>query len=87
MYYSVDKSDLLKSRRGRFNEPRSMAIYLGRMLRKENLLELGSEFGLVSYSSVSSVVEGMGKQLGKNRQLKNRYNEIEKTLLIGQTGV
>lgn len=67
LYFSVDKSDLLKSRRGRFNEPRSMAIYLGRMLRKENLLELGSEFGLVSYSSVSSVVEGMGKQKRQSR--------------------
>jgi len=42
---------------------------------------------LVSYSSVSSVVEGMRKQLGKNRQLKSRYKEIEKTLLIGQTEI
>ena len=85
LYYRVDEFELLKSRRGRFSEPRSMAIYLARMLRKNSLLDIGSEFGLNGYSSVSSVLEGMKKQLQKNRQLRKRYKEIEKTVLISQT--
>ncbi len=84
-YYKVGESELLKSRRGRFNEPRSMAIYLARMLRKDSLIDIGSEFGLNGYSSVSSVLEGMKKQLQKNRQLQKHYKEIEETVLISQT--
>ena len=82
---TVDESELLKSRRGRFNEPRSIAIYLSRVLRKDSLMDIGSEFNLNGYSSVSSVLEGMKKQLQKNRQLHKRYKEIEALVLIGQT--
>jgi REP element-mobilizing transposase RayT len=85
LYYKVDEFELLISRRGRFSEPRSMAIYLARMLRKDSLLDIGSEFALNGYSSVSSVLEGMKKQLQKNRQLRKRYKEVEETVLIGQT--
>ena len=42
-YYRVEPSELLKSRRGSFNEARSMAIYLARMLRKDSLMDIGSE--------------------------------------------
>ena len=84
-YYNVDESKLLKSRRGRFNEPRNMAVYLGRMLRNDGLVDLGSEFGLRGYSSASSVVVGMKKQLRKNRRMRKRYEEIEKAVLISQT--
>jgi putative transposase len=34
--YHVHKEDLLKSRRGTYNEPRNVAIYLTRQLRGEN---------------------------------------------------
>ena len=44
---------------------RSMAIYLDRKLRKDSLPDIGSEFGLKGHSSVSSVLDGMKKQLQK----------------------
>ena len=84
-YYHVDESELLKSRRGEFNEPKSMAIYLARMLRKDGLLDIGSEFGLRGYSSTSSVVGGMRKQLQKNRQMQKRFEEIRNSVMISQT--
>jgi len=84
-YYKVDESELLKSRRGRFSEPRSIAIYLARALRKDSLMDIGSEFNLNGYSSVSSVLEGMRKHLQKDRRLRKRYKEIEETVLVGQT--
>jgi len=84
-YYRVEQSELLKSKRGSFNEPRSMAIYLARMLRKDSLMDISSEFGLSGYSSVSSVLQGIGKQLLKNRRLQERYEVLKKALIIGQT--
>ena len=84
-HYHVDESELLKSRRGRFNEPRSMAIYLARMLRKDGLRDISTAFGLSGYSSASSVLESMGKQLLKNRELQNRCEIIKNALMIGQT--
>jgi putative transposase len=84
-YYQVDGSELRKSRRGRFNEPRSMAIYLARMLRKDGLLAISTDFGLGGYSSASSVVAGMKKRLQKNPQLRNRFEEIKNSVIIGQT--
>ena len=62
-----------------------MAIYLARMLCKNGLLDISLGFGLSGYSSVSSVVAGMKKQLQKNRQLKKRYEEIVESILISQT--
>jgi len=62
-----------------------MAIYLGRMLRKDGLVDLGSEFGLRGCSSVSSVVVGMKKKLQKNRRMRKRYEEVEKAISISQT--
>jgi chromosomal replication initiation ATPase DnaA len=84
-YYRVEPSKLLKSRRGSFNEPRSMAMYLARILRKDSLMDIGAEFGLSGYSSVSSVLQGIGKQMLKNRRLQERYNILKKALIIGQT--
>ncbi|MBU2498382.1 MAG: transposase, partial [Proteobacteria bacterium] len=84
-YYGVEQSELLKSRRGRFNEPRSMAIYLARMLRKDSLIDISSAFGLSGYSSASSVLQAIGKQLLKNQRLQERYEILKKALIIGQT--
>ena len=83
-YYGVEVSELLKSRRGTFNEPRSMAMHLARILRKDSLKDIGSEFDLSGYSSVSSVLQGIGKQLLKNRRLQKRYEVLKKALIIGQ---
>jgi len=84
-YYRVDESELLTSKRGRFSEPRSMAIYLARMLRNDGLLRIGAEFSLSGYSSTGSVVDGMKKQLKKDRKLRERYEEIKGACLISQT--
>ena len=84
-YYHVDESELLKSRRGKFNEPRSMTIYLARRLRKDDLLAISAEFGLSGYSSASSIVVGMKKHLQKDRQLRERYEEIKNAVMVSQT--
>ncbi len=62
-----------------------MAIYLVRMLRKDDLLAISGEFGLRGYSSAGSVVDGMKKQLQKDRRLRERYEEIKNAVMISQT--
>ena len=84
-YYQIDESELLKSRRGRFNEPRSMAIYLTRKLRKDSLSDIGAEFRLSGYSSVGSALETMGKLFQKNQGLQKRYETIKNFVMVGQT--
>jgi hypothetical protein len=84
-YYRVSESELMQSKRGRFNEPRSMAIYLTRRLRKDGLRDIGIEFGLSGYSSVSSVLQGLEKQFLKNRRLQKRKELLLKTVVKGQS--
>jgi hypothetical protein len=44
------------------------------------LEEIGQEFELLQYSSVSSIVTRTEKQLSKNKQLRNRIKEINQKL-------
>ena len=57
--YAVAMDELHSSGRGITNEPRNVAIYLLRSLRGDNLEEIGREFNIPRFSSVSSVVERM----------------------------
>jgi len=78
--YGIEESSLLSSRRGVLNEPRNVAIYLARHLRGEKLEEIGRQFGISKYSSVSSVIEKMKRDMSAERKLRVRVKNIEKTL-------
>ena len=78
--YGIEESSLLSSRRGVLNEPRNVAIFLVSHLRGEKLEEIGRQFGISKYSTVSSVIEKMKKDISAHRKLGVRVNNIEKTL-------
>jgi REP element-mobilizing transposase RayT len=61
--YKVDQVILFTSKRGEFNKPRNVAIYLARRLRRGTLEEIGKFFGIEKYSSVSSIVERIKNHL------------------------
>jgi putative transposase len=82
--YNVSKDDLLLSRRGFFNEPRNVAIYLSRRINGERLKEIGREFGIKKYSSVSSIIERMKSEILKSRDLKARVKRLEAVLIKSQ---
>jgi len=82
--YGIDESSLLSSRRGILNEPRNVAVFLVRRLRAEKLEEIGRQFGIAKYSSVSSAVEKMKREVLVKRKLRLRVKDIEKTLLNSQ---
>jgi len=72
--------DLIKSKRGRFNESRNVAIYLTRRLRHDSLQEIGTQFQIKKYSSVSSIVERMKDRIGTDRKVKKRIEELYSTI-------
>jgi REP element-mobilizing transposase RayT len=75
-YYAVDEKDLYKSRRGLYNEPRNVLIYLTKRLRQDNMKQIGKEFDIEKSSSVSSIVERVKKQLQTDKSLKKRIDEL-----------
>jgi len=79
-YYAVDQSQLEQTKRGHVNEPRNVAVYLARKRCGLRLDEIGQEFELLKYSSVSSIVTRTEKQLLQNKQFRNRIEEINQTL-------
>lgn len=84
-YYQIDEPKLFKSRRGRFNEPRAMAIHLIRKMRNDSYAEIGSAFGLGSYSAVGGVLDSMRKRLALDLELAERCRFIRESLMTGQT--
>jgi len=82
--YNVNKQDLLSSRRGYFNEPRNVAIYLIRRLRGETLKGIGEAFGIKKNSTVSSVVERLNREIRKNKNINKRIETLKDTLTKSQ---
>ncbi|RLC30652.1 MAG: transposase [Deltaproteobacteria bacterium] len=83
--YGITKEELLKSRRGTFNEARGVAIYLTRMIRSDGLIDICRDYNLKRYSSASSIIETVKSRLSKDRKLRGRINEVSKMLIKGQT--
>jgi REP-associated tyrosine transposase len=83
--YGVSEEEILKPIRGTFNEPRSVAIYLTRQLRGENLAEICREYGLKTHSSASSAVERVRGQLIKDRRFRKRVDKLTQMLAKRQT--
>lgn len=79
--YQVDPAALLRSRRGVPNEPRNMAIYLTRLLRRERLQEIGKHFGVSKCSSVSSTIERVKAEMIYNERLKQKYRKLVSMLI------
>jgi hypothetical protein len=79
--YHVREEDLLKSKRGIFNEPRNVAIYLTRRLRGEGLDEICREFHMKRYSSASSAIGRVRVQVSKDRQFKKRIEKLRLMLI------
>jgi len=80
--YDVDQGELFVSRRGVFNEPRNVAMYLLRFLRGDTLLDIGRHFGIKRYSSVNSVISRIEhlrqQEKGLNQRIENAAKNITK---------
>ena len=74
--YNIEESDLYVSRRGYFNEPRNVAIYLVRYLRNDTLRTIGTQFRIEKYSTVSSIVEKVKYEMKGDKKLKKRIQDL-----------
>ena len=84
-FYKVRTDDLLKSRRGYFNEPRNVAIYLMRRLRGDTLKEVGEAFGISKNSTVSSCVDKVKYEMNRDKGIKVRVEKLNQILSNSQT--
>jgi len=82
--YGAEETLLDQTKRGQINEPRNLAIYLSRKISGLGLEDICKEFGLGSYSSVSSVVVRTEQLLSKNKQLRKKVAEIRQMLRKSQ---
>jgi REP element-mobilizing transposase RayT len=82
--YKVDIASLYGIKRGIINEPRNVAVYLTRFLRRDSLKEIGKEFKVPNYSSISSIIESMKANLAGNKKLKNQVDKIKSNLQLSQ---
>ena len=58
------------------NEPRNVTVYLIWVLRHDSLKQIGKIFKVEKYSSISSIVEKMKKQIGEDSRLKKRIDKM-----------
>lgn len=83
-YFDLEKNDILIPRRGRFNEPRNIAVYLVRQIRKEPLVKIADYFKINSFSSVSSVIIRLEKRLKSDKKLNKTVLEIKSKFRMSQ---
>jgi putative transposase len=78
--YGIGPEDLIRTRRGYFNEPRNVAIYLSRVIAGEPLIKIGERFRLSNYSSVSSITARMKSRLQSDKAFQKRVEKIKSRL-------
>jgi REP element-mobilizing transposase RayT len=83
-FYDISEHEIFSSRRGHFNEPRNVSIYLTRRLRGDTLKEVGEFFGINRNSTISSVVERLKIEIVRNKKLKNRIENLRQKLIKSQ---
>ena len=83
-FYHVKRDYLCKSKRGVLNEPRNIAIYLMRKVRRESLKQIGHQFGMESYSTVSSIIERVKSRLDTDKKFGQRFKLLEATIRKSQ---
>lgn len=83
-YYHVGINDIDRSRRGYFNEPRNVAVFLVRKLRGDSLKVIGQRFGMEKYSSVSSIIDRMRGRMRLDRKLAHRVDRVAQVIIKSQ---
>ena len=79
--YGMGVRELRRKQRGRGNEARNVAIYLGRTMGGYKLIELGQHWGGLRYSSISGIVYEVETSMSKDKQMRKRLEEIKNHIL------
>jgi REP element-mobilizing transposase RayT len=79
-HYDIEQPQLMLSVRGTHNEPRNVAIYLIRVLRRDGLLSISTRFGMKGYSPASGAVGRIKKKLSTDKDLQQQIIEIKQQI-------
>ena len=79
-FYQIEVDDLLKSRRGNYNEARNVAICLLWKHTGASLQDISSNFWMNSYSSVGSVIMRIKQAIAGDKKLQQRITAVERLL-------
>ena len=82
--YNIQETELYVSIRGYFNEPRNVAVYLIRHLSNDTLKQVGEQFGIEKYSTVSSIIERVKHEMKVDKGLKKRIRNITEKIIKSQ---
>jgi putative transposase len=80
-YYEIEENQLYYTKRAVFNEAKAMGMFLSRYLRGESLKSIGLQFGIDSYSTVSTIIERFKKRLSADRALEKRVGQVRQIIL------
>ena len=80
-YYNVSFNELLVTRRGVFNKPRNVTIYLLRNIRGDNLNDIKNIFQINAYSTVSSIIQTVSKLTKSNRKFRQQIEELKNNII------
>ncbi len=76
-YYQVTHKDLCVTRRGWFNRPRNIAIYLIRMLCSSKLTQISELFEMNTYGAVSNAIRGVESLRKKDKTIRKDINYLK----------
>jgi len=82
--YAIKEAELYVTRRGHFNEPRNVAVYLIRYLRNDTLKQVGEQFDIEKYSTVSSIVERVKYEMKADKKFKKRIRNLAEDITKSQ---
>ena len=82
--YKIEEPKLYVSKRGYFNEPRNVTIYLVRYLRNDTLRTIGKQFNIEKYSTVSSIEEKEKYEMKVDKGLKKRVQNLAARIINSQ---
>jgi chromosomal replication initiation ATPase DnaA len=83
-YYQVSHEEIFKTKRGWFNKPRNIAIYLIRMIRTERLTTIAEMFNMNSYCAASTVIQRVGVLRKKDKKIRRDTDALIEKLCKSQ---
>ncbi len=82
--YKIEERELSVSRRGHFNEPRNVDIYLIRRLKNDTLKQVGEQFSIEKYSTFSSIIKRVKHEMDIDKRFKNREKILHEKIIKSQ---
>jgi chromosomal replication initiation ATPase DnaA len=79
--YKIEEKKPYVTMRGHFNEPRNIAAYMIRRLKNATLKQVGEQFGIEKYSTVSSIVERVKHEMNIDKGFKNRVQILYEKII------